>query len=163
MAQAAAKPGQKVWVGGNIGFALMAFIDDIQPDDLVVLELSSFQLELVKNSPHIAAILNITPNHLDRHETMENYTAAKANILRYQGKDDVAVLFRENGISWAQRELVKGSLVSFGFDTPSDTQHAAVYLKDNTIVCRDHGKDLPVMNTDIRFCHPAWSSDSKMK
>ena len=81
MAEAAAGPDQKVWVGGNIGFPLMSFIDDIQPDDLVVLELSSFQLELVKNSPHVAAILNITPNHLDRHGTMENYTAAKVNIM----------------------------------------------------------------------------------
>ena len=96
----------------------MSFIDDIEPDDLVVLELSSFQLELVKNSPHVAAILNITPNHLDRHETMENYTAAKVNILRYQTEDDTAVLFRENDLSWAQKKVLRGGLVSFGFEEP---------------------------------------------
>lgn len=148
MAEAAAKPGQKVWVGGNIGFALMNFIDDIEPDDLVVLELSSFQLELVRNSPHVAAILNITPNHLDRHGTMENYTAAKVNIMLYQNPEDTAVLFRENDLSWAQREKCRGGLVSFGFEEPSEDERTAVYLKDSEIVIRDGGKVIPVMNTD---------------
>ncbi len=149
MAQAAAGPDQKVWVGGNIGFPLMSFIDDIQPEDLVVLELSSFQLELVKNSPHVAAILNITPNHLDRHGTMENYTAAKANIMLYQQADDIAVLFRENEISWDQREKCRGKLVSFGFDEPDPAEECAVYLKGNEIILRKGGADYPIMNTDM--------------
>ena len=149
MAEAAAKPGQKVWVGGNIGFALMSFIDDIQPDDIVVLELSSFQLELVKNSPHIAAILNITPNHLDRHETMENYTAAKVNILRYQGQQDIAVLFRENELTWEQRHVLKGGLVSFGFNEPDTAEEKAVYLEGDQIIYRQQGNEQKIMNTDL--------------
>lgn len=149
MAQAAAGPDQKVWVGGNIGFPLMSFIDDIQPDDLVVLELSSFQLELVKNSPHVAAILNITPNHLDRHGTMENYTAAKANIMLYQNADDIAVLFRENEISWDQRRICRGKLVSFGFEEPDPAEECAVYLKGKEITLRCAGTDHPIMNTDM--------------
>ena len=148
MAKAAAKSGQNVWVGGNIGFALMSFIDDIKPDDIVVLELSSFQLELVKNSPHIAAILNITPNHLDRHETMENYTAAKVNILRYQSEKDIAVLFRENGLSWDQRKILHGDLVSFGFEEPDSSENRAVYLKDSEIVYRENGLETSIMNTN---------------
>lgn len=148
MAEAAARPDQKVWVGGNIGFPLMNFIDDIQPDDLVVLELSSFQLELVKDSPHVAAILNITPNHLDRHGTMENYTAAKANIILHQHENDTAVLFRENALSWEQRNKCKGNLVSFGFDEP-DGDEPAVYLKGKDIVLRKDGTDHPIMSTDL--------------
>ena len=149
MAKAAAKPGQNVWVGGNIGFALMSFIDDIQPDDLVVLELSSFQLELVKNSPHVAALLNITPNHLDRHETMENYTAAKVNILRYQSENDTAVLFRENELTWDQRDILKGDLVSFGFDEPDSTEKRAVYLKNDQIIYRNYGRETVIMDTSL--------------
>lgn len=149
MAEAAANAGQKVWVGGNIGFALMAFIDDIQPGDLVILELSSFQLELVKDSPHVAAILNITPNHLDRHETMEKYTAAKANIIRYQKSSDTAVLFRENELTWEQRKLVKGYLVSFGFEEPDLQEKKAVYLKDDQIIYRENGVETCIMKTDL--------------
>ena len=75
---AASQTGRKVWVGGNIGLPLVSQVDGMQPGDLAVMELSSFQLELMSLSPHVAAVLNITPNHLDRHATMEAYTAAKA-------------------------------------------------------------------------------------
>ena len=75
----------------------------IAPGDLVVLELSSFQLELMTVSPRIAAILNITPNHLDRHVTMEAYTAAKARILDYQGELDTAILGRDDPGAWSMR------------------------------------------------------------
>ena len=59
--------GKRVWIGGNIGIPLITFIEDIQPDDVAVMELSSFQLELMTKSPHIAVVLNISPDHLDRH------------------------------------------------------------------------------------------------
>ena len=149
MASAFAGPDRKVWVGGNIGFPLMSFIDDIAPEDIVVLELSSFQLELVKDSPHVAAVLNITPNHLDRHETMENYTAAKANILRFQDPGDIAVLFRENPIAWSLRNMRAGSLVSFGFSVPDSSEETVIYPEGNTIVCRDHGVITPIMDRDL--------------
>jgi UDP-N-acetylmuramoylalanine--D-glutamate ligase len=79
-------------VGGNIGNPLITDLDEIRPDDRVVMELSSFQLELMTTSPHIAAVTNITPNHLDRHGTMKAYIAAKRNIVAHQGPDDFAVL-----------------------------------------------------------------------
>ncbi len=82
----------RTWVGGNIGNPLIADLNEIRSDDKVVMELSSFQLELMTTSPHIAAVLNITPNHLDRHETMEAYSAAKRNIVAHQGPEDFAVL-----------------------------------------------------------------------
>ncbi|MBN1977966.1 MAG: UDP-N-acetylmuramoyl-L-alanine--D-glutamate ligase [Anaerolineae bacterium] len=84
--------GFRTWVGGNIGNPLITDLGEIKPDDRVVMELSSFQLELMTVSPHVAAVLNITPNHLDRHETMKAYIAAKRNIVAHQGKDDFALL-----------------------------------------------------------------------
>lgn len=84
--------GFTTWVGGNIGNPLINDLDKIQPDDRVVMELSSFQLDLMDRSPQVAAVLNITPNHLDRHKTMAAYIAAKANLVAHQSAEDVAVL-----------------------------------------------------------------------
>ena len=84
--------GRRTWVGGNIGNPLIGDLAHIRPDDCVVMELSSFQLEVMTAAPHVAAVLNITPNHLDRHGTMEAYIAAKRNIVACQGAGDVAVL-----------------------------------------------------------------------
>jgi UDP-N-acetylmuramoylalanine--D-glutamate ligase len=82
-------------VGGNIGRSLLETLPDIRPDHVAVLELSSFQLErlpLVGISPHVALVTNLLPNHLDRHGTMDAYAAAKQNIYRFQGPDDVLIL-----------------------------------------------------------------------
>lgn len=82
-------------VGGNIGGSLLCRLSDIEPDTLVVLELSSFQLEHLDwlgYSPPLAVMLNLAPNHLDRHGTMTAYQAAKEVILAHQTPDDVAVL-----------------------------------------------------------------------
>lgn len=84
--------GKRTWIGGNIGNPLISRLPEMQPGDVAVQELSSFQLELWDCSPPIAGVLNITPNHLDRHRTMTAYRAAKANILRHQTQHDVAVL-----------------------------------------------------------------------
>lgn len=80
-------PAGKVWVGGNLGKSLLDQLPQIAPDDVVVLELSSFQLErtpLIRWSPNVAVITNITPNHLDWHGDFEAYAAAKMNIARFQ-------------------------------------------------------------------------------
>ena len=85
-----------VWLGGNIGNRpLLETLGQIKNDDIVVLEISSFQLEQlarIKKSPYIGCVTNIAPNHLDRHKTMENYCSAKENIFRYQQSGDIAVL-----------------------------------------------------------------------
>ncbi len=80
------------WIGGNIGRPLIEHVDEMESDHKVILELSSFQLEHMKNSPNIALITNLRPNHLDRHPSYEAYKEAKINILNYQSDDDVAVL-----------------------------------------------------------------------
>ncbi len=85
----------RTWVGGNIGQSLLADLECIEPDDVVVLELSSFQLEDVAAlawSPSHAVITNLQPNHLDRHGTFEAYADAKMNIVRYQSSEGVALV-----------------------------------------------------------------------
>jgi UDP-N-acetylmuramoylalanine--D-glutamate ligase len=96
------------WVGGNIGNPLISDLKDIVPTDRVVMELSSFQLDVMTISPHVAAILNITPNHLDRHPSMEAYVEAKRHILDYQSFDDIAVLGYDNPIARALSGMANG-------------------------------------------------------
>jgi UDP-N-acetylmuramoylalanine--D-glutamate ligase len=132
MAQQAANPDQKVWVGGNIGLPLIDRLDEIDQKDIVILEFSSFQLEQMTRSPAVAAVLNITPNHLDRHGTLAAYTAAKARILAFQQAGDVAVLSREDPGAWALAGSVKGRLVSFGFAQPPIGQ-TGTYLAEEEL------------------------------
>jgi UDP-N-acetylmuramoylalanine--D-glutamate ligase len=87
-----------VFVGGNIGRSLLPQLSEVTPDSWVVMELSSFQLELVQHSPHGAAILNLFPNHLDIHGTMEAYTEAKSHIFRFQSREDWLLVPADNAI-----------------------------------------------------------------
>lgn len=105
--------GYKTWIGGNIGDVLLDVLADIQDEDVVVMELSSFQLELMTVSPQVAAILNITPNHLDRHRSMEAYAAAKAQIIAHQKPSDIAVLNQDDPVANALEAIVQGELVTF--------------------------------------------------
>jgi UDP-N-acetylmuramoylalanine--D-glutamate ligase len=105
--------GIKTWVGGNIGHVLLDDLVDIQPDDVVVMELSSFQLEISDVSPPIAAILNITPNHLDRHESMDNYIQAKSHIYLHQNTNDLFVFGRDDLVATTCSDKAKGHLASF--------------------------------------------------
>ncbi len=87
--------GMPCRLGGNIGRSLLPVLDEIEPDEWVVLELSSFQLadlDHLRRSPHVAVVTNFAPNHLDRHASVEEYRAAKQSILRWQSAADVAVL-----------------------------------------------------------------------
>ena len=136
MAEAAVKAPQRVWVGGNIGLPLIDHLDEIQMEDTVILELSSFQLELMTTSPAVAAVLNITPNHLDRHGTLEAYTAAKARILDFQDEAGMAVLAHEDPGAWSLTDHVRGRLVTFGFER-SRSGLQGTYLKDTDLVLFD--------------------------
>jgi UDP-N-acetylmuramoylalanine--D-glutamate ligase len=105
--------GLRTWVGGNIGNPLIVDLAAIEPGDLVVMELSSFQLELMTTSPRIGVVLNITPNHLDRHKTMEAYIAAKRNIVAHQNAQDIAVLGYDDANARALALETAGRLVFF--------------------------------------------------
>ncbi|MCC7118497.1 MAG: UDP-N-acetylmuramoyl-L-alanine--D-glutamate ligase [Anaerolineales bacterium] len=113
MAKRAMPKTASVFVGGNIGDPLIKYVDEMQKEDLAILELSSFQLEQMTIAPNVAAVLNITPNHLDRHGTMEAYTQAKARILEFQHPSDVAILSRDDAGAWNLRDQVKGQLLAF--------------------------------------------------
>lgn len=129
------KSDRRTWIGGNIGRPLIADLDQMSADDLVVQELSSFQLEIWDAcSPSFAAVLNLTPNHLDRHKTMNLYAQAKGNILRYQKPDDVAVLSADDPGSLKMGELARGRLRLFSAQRPISD---GVYLADGQIWLSD--------------------------
>jgi UDP-N-acetylmuramoylalanine--D-glutamate ligase len=99
-----ADAGMNVQVGGNIGKALISMIESSSDDTWNVVEVSSFQLEtIVDFHPNVAAVLNVTPNHMDRYESLMDYAAAKHNIFRNQTPGDVAILNADDDIvsSWA--------------------------------------------------------------
>ncbi|MDD5467860.1 MAG: UDP-N-acetylmuramoyl-L-alanine--D-glutamate ligase [Anaerolineales bacterium] len=134
---------RKVWVGGNIGSPLISHLEEMAEGDLAVVELSSFQLELVSVSPRIAAILNITPNHLDRHGSMAAYTAAKARILLGQESSDVAVLGWSDPGAWSLSAQVRGRLVGFGLSAARQVD--GTFLQGEELVYREGESVHPIL------------------
>jgi len=139
--------GDKAYIGGNMGDPLINYVDEMKPTDIAVLEISSFQLEQMTISPNVASILNITPNHLDRHGTMEAYTAAKARILEFQSSKDIAVLGRDDAGGWNLRNKVKGKLHSFGF-SKIDEDAEGTYFDDGILYLYEHRVDIPLLRRD---------------
>lgn len=110
--------GYKVWLGGNIGRSIFADIESISRKDIIVLELSSFQLMTLKKSPNVAVITNISPNHLDYHRSFEEYALAKANIFLNQNRNDKLVLnlddsYTEKYLSIISNNKIKSSISYF--------------------------------------------------
>lgn len=133
--------GYRTFVGGNIGSPLITFVEEMEPQHRVVMELSSFQLEVLDQSPQIAAILNLSPNHLDRHPSMDDYVSAKANILRFQGKDDYCVLNADQQLT---SELIKdcqGQVVFFSRERELDK---GAFLSQGQVTTRWEGKEKKV-------------------
>ncbi len=105
--------GYKTWLGGNIGTPLLNRIDEITKTDKVVLELSSFQLQTMKRSPHVAVITNVSPNHLDYHTSMDEYVEAKKNIFRYQAAADLVILNADNELTREMADEAPGEVLLF--------------------------------------------------
>jgi UDP-N-acetylmuramoylalanine--D-glutamate ligase len=128
------QPNSRYWLGGNIGGSLLPQLDDISSSDIVVLELSSFQLESLRRRrfrPRIAIITNLTPNHLDWHNTMAAYHRAKHGVLDAQFRDDAAVLPDDTGgdVTWSPR----GMFWRFGI---GDSGEDGVFLEDDLLIAR---------------------------
>lgn len=142
---------RKIYLGGNIGTPLIGYVEEIKPDDLCVVELSSFQLHTMTRSPHIAAITNITPNHLNWHTDMREYIDAKTNIFTHQSASDRVVLNYENDVTAELAEKAKGTVYFFSSKRtpPSDN---AVYEENGVIYLKENGVPEKIMETaDIRL------------
>jgi UDP-N-acetylmuramoylalanine--D-glutamate ligase len=135
------------FIGGNIGDPLLNYVDEMSPNDLAILEISSFQLEQMTISPNVAAVLNISPNHLDRHGSMEAYTAAKRRILEFQSAEDTAVLCREDAGSWDLRSNVRGRLISFGTG-PLPEKQDGTCIADGILRLREGDAEIPLLRRD---------------
>ncbi len=133
------KEGYRTHVGGNIGSPLLASLDDIYEGDMVVLELSSFQLQTLRISPSVSVITNITPNHLDYHKDMEEYTKAKTNIYKYHDENCRLVLNADNDVTCHLQESYKYTVDMFSRKKETD----GAYLKNGII--HYHGK--PILDT----------------
>ena len=131
-----AASGHRTWVGGNIGNPLIGEVDRIAPTDRVVVELSSFQLELMTCSPQVAGVLNITPNHLDRHGTMAAYFAAKRNIVAYQRPGDVAVLGYDEPNA---RSLSRATLADVRYFSGTEEMASGAFLAGDRLVLERGG------------------------
>jgi UDP-N-acetylmuramoylalanine--D-glutamate ligase len=139
-----AKSGRKTLVGGNIGTPVISLVGQSTPETLVVLEVSSFQLETIERfRPWIAAILNITPDHLDRHGTFQAYVDAKARVFENQASGDYAVLNADDPTSAALKGKVKGSLCWF---SRKKAVESGASLQGDQIVFRDGGREQAVLS-----------------
>ena len=126
--------GYRTFVGGNIGNPLLCQVDDIRPDDMVVLELSSFQLLTMHQSPSVAVVTNLAPNHLDVHKDMDEYVAAKRNIFAFQDACDKVVLNADNEITAGFAKEARGQVIQFSRRKPLEN---GVYLKDGMVLYRN--------------------------
>ncbi len=141
--------GKTVHLGGNIGHPLLAETGSIRPEDVAVLELSSFQLMTMKRSPHIAVITNLSPNHLDVHKDFAEYITAKENIFIHQNAQDIAVFNADNAITVQQAERALGRARLF---SRKNEVEDGVFLRDGKIIARHDGQERVVMaREDIRL------------
>lgn len=137
--------GKKAWLGGNIGSPLLSKVDEISPDDLVVMELSSFQLEDLRCSPHVSVVLKITSEHLanfdpnatNYHESREAYVDAKRSIIAYQTKSDTVVYSVDDATSRQFGEESHAQRLAF---SRSDS-HTDAFIRGDTVIIRDSGTE----------------------
>lgn len=136
--------GRKVFLGGNIGAALLPQLADVTPEAVAVVELSSFQLISMRVSPKVAVVTNVTPNHLDHHKDMQEYIDAKRNILLWQVPPCRAVLGFENEISRGMQKDCKGEQVWFTRLHETD-KGAFLRESDDTLCYAENGVVTPIL------------------
>jgi UDP-N-acetylmuramoylalanine--D-glutamate ligase len=142
--------GRKVHLGGNIGAALLPMLPDVAPEDVAVVELSSFQLISMRKSPKIAVVTNVTPNHLDHHKDMQEYIDAKRNILLHQVPPCREVLGYENDITRSMVPDCKGKQV--WFTRLHDTDNGAFLRGDGMLCMAEDGVVTPFLaQKDIKL------------
>lgn len=130
--------GKTVWLGGNIGTPLLPLTERMQPEDIAVVELSSFQLMDMTRSPHRAVVTNLSPNHLDVHKDMDEYVTAKKNIFVHQNAGDLLILNADNAITAGFR----GNGTTRFFTRQGKNAH--IQLQDGVVLRDGH----PVLHTE---------------
>src|SRR5271169_236647 len=148
--------GRQTLVGGNIGTPAISFVDSATKDSWIVLEVSSFQLETIATfHPKIAVVLNVTPDHLDRHHTFANYAAAKARIFENQTSDDFAVLNADDSTCVAMAEKTKAAVYWFSRQRAVDR---GAFVREEQILWRDAGSEqtiMPIAEISLKGAHNA--------
>ncbi len=151
------RAGYKVWLGGNIGTPLLDKVGEMSSEDMVVLELSSFQLLNLKQSVDVAIVTNVTPNHLDFHKDYDEYISSKTNIFRYQGATGKLVLNGKCDITYDMRKIARGRVSYFALkreDTVragEDALNHRIYTKDGKIFYEKDGQITEIMAEDDIF------------
>ncbi|HHW15221.1 MAG TPA: UDP-N-acetylmuramoyl-L-alanine--D-glutamate ligase, partial [Firmicutes bacterium] len=130
--------GDQVLVGGNIGRPLIEEVEGIPPAAKVVLELSSFQLQDLAQSPHLAVVTNVTPNHLDQHASLAEYIEAKKHIFRHQGRQDACVLNYDNPVTRGMAAECPGRVFFF---SRRERLGEGAFLDGDELVLRLEGRE----------------------
>ncbi|MBE3579491.1 MAG: UDP-N-acetylmuramoyl-L-alanine--D-glutamate ligase [Caldanaerobacter subterraneus] len=131
--------GRKVYVAGNIGYPLVCAALEAGPNDHIVAEISSFQLETVKEfRPKISCIINITPDHLDRHKTFENYANIKGRIFENQREEEYVVLNYDDPVTWGLKERAKAKVFPFSrkkvLENGAYVKEGFLYLQNKKVI-----------------------------
>lgn len=141
--------GLQTQVGGNIGLPLLDLAESSTEETWTVAELSSFQLETVKEfHPNVAVCLNVTPNHLDRYEGFQDYAAAKHRIFMNQQPNDLAVLNADNEITYSWRNGLRATVTLFSVNRELDE---GLFLRGRQLVCRSSNKEKVLTTRDDIF------------
>lgn len=135
--------GKNVYLGGNIGKPLLPDAGMMEPSDVAVVELSSFQLMTMDMSPHIAVVTNLAPNHLDVHKSMGEYISAKENIFLHQSPGDRVILNNDNDITRSFVSVAKGHVTLFS--RREEPEGDGVFLRNDAIWVRDHRGEREVL------------------
>lgn len=143
------KAGYNTWLGGNIGTPLFTKLPEMKQEDIVVLELSSFQLMGMKVSPSISVITNITPNHLNVHKDYEEYIEAKKNIFKYQDENGILVLNYDNEITRNCEKEANGKVIFFS----SKVKLENGFIVDNYAIkeCEDNVRKYILDTNDVKL------------
>jgi UDP-N-acetylmuramoylalanine--D-glutamate ligase len=139
------KQGFDAYLGGNIGLPPFEFLDKLNPQSKVVLELSSFQLMDLKKSPHIAVMLMITSEHLDWHGSVEEYIDAKRNLVRGQNEKDIAIVNRDYPVANECDTHTNGKV--FQISREQEVIDEGCFVRNGKVILRIKGQEIEIIDT----------------
>lgn len=141
--------GYNVWTGGNIGTPLFTKLDEIKSEDIIVLELSSFQLMTMQKSPNISVITNIYEDHLDYHRDFKEYVTAKTNIFSHQKENDICILNYDSDFTENFEKIILDSNIKseIKYFSENEIQKDGAYIQNGNIYYRENGEINKIIET----------------